>query len=124
MCSGGCLWDVCLWSGGRRTERDWRGTQGHGHHGEGLGLTLCAPLAWPDGWGARVGQGSARDSYLVWTLAGLRCLKHLRRVGPKSWAALSGFLEDLAKNASAKAIPPSPSPWDRRGPGASWGHGS
>lgn len=74
--------------------------QAHGHRGEGLSdwlrmshwpsLTACV-------W--RVGWGSAHDSCVVWTLAGLRCLKHLRRVGPKSWAALFGFsefLEDLA----------------------------
>lgn len=56
---------------------------------------------WPSltAWVWRVGWGSAHDSCVVWTLAGLRCLKHLRRVGPKSWAALFGFsefLEDLA----------------------------
>lgn len=95
----GCL--SVIW----RSEGGWRGTQGHGYHGEGLSGPLCAPLAWPDSWGAEVGQGSTHDSRVVWTLAGLRCLKHLRNLKP-ALAALAGSLRIWLKTLLLR-----PGPW-------------
>lgn len=58
------------------------------------------------GPGLQFYRSSAYDSCAVWTLAGLRCLKCVKWVGPKSWAVLTAplrtlFLEDLAKKTSA-----------------------
>lgn len=131
MLRGRCLWDIRGLE--VRGHSGSGGHQGYSHPGEGLRVTRCAPSAWLAALALRAGQGSgaprspAHDSCLVWTLAGPRCLNNLRWVGPKSWAALTAplralFLEDLAKNASAKAWPLSHSPLDGRWPGASGGH--
>lgn len=62
-------------------------------HGPSLAARVC-----------RVGSthGTACDSYGMWTLAGVRCLKHQRQVGPKS-RPRALFSEDSAKHTSAKA---------------------
>lgn len=69
------------------------------------------------------GPGSAHDSRVVWTLAGLRCLKHLSRVDPVLGCPRCPrrFSEDLAKIASAKAWPLEPLSSGQKG---SWGLGA